>query len=51
MKEIIKFSQGINKEGRDFWKEHGFTFTGVFDLNENSDSMKILKAYVSRKNN
>lgn len=37
------------KEGRDFWKKYGFTFLGIFDLNDKSDSIKILKAYQQSK--
>jgi len=33
------------KEGREFWKKNGFTFAGVFDLKDGSNSMKVLKSY------
>jgi hypothetical protein len=34
------------QKGRDFWKENGFSFRGEFDLDDNSESMMILKKYM-----
>lgn len=37
------------KEGRDAWKEHGDTMSMKFDLNENSQSRRVLAAYLKEK--
>ena len=36
-------------EGRSWWKQNGTTFRAVFDLNEGSQSRKVLDAYVAAK--
>ena len=46
----IKSATSLNKlmtfkKGRDFWKQNGFTFEGLFDLSDKSDNIKILKNY------
>lgn len=33
------------KEGREWWRENGFAFNGVFDLSDDSVSMEILNEY------
>lgn len=33
-------------QGRDWWREHGRTFDGVFDLTASSPSMRALRAYL-----
>lgn len=33
------------EKGRKWWKENGFSFNGVFNLDDNSESMKILNNY------
>lgn len=37
------------KEGREFWREHGAGFEGVFSLKKGSRSRKILEAYRKAK--
>jgi 8-oxo-dGTP pyrophosphatase MutT (NUDIX family) len=44
LSELVSF-----KEGADYWKEEGFTFDGVFDMKDNSTSMKMLNSYVQRR--
>jgi hypothetical protein len=39
-----------SQEGRDWWKNNGGAFNGVFDLTENSYSMETLDEYVKNKN-
>jgi hypothetical protein len=34
------------QKGRDYWKKNGFKFYGKFDLDDNSESMMILKKYM-----
>jgi len=38
------------EKGREYWKNYGFSFHGVFDLSKDSDSMFILKKYINNKN-
>ena len=45
LSELMSF-----EEGRQFWKENGFEFSGHFLLADNSDSMFILKKYMENKN-
>lgn len=37
------------KEGLAFWKKNGWEWNGFFDLNDNSESMKILGRYLVEK--
>lgn len=37
------------KEGAEFWRKEGFTFSGVFDLREGSSSMKLLNNYIQTR--
>jgi len=37
------------KEGRNFWKAHGGSFDGVFDLEEGSVSRRVLEGYAKEK--
>lgn len=37
------------QEGRDFWKENGFEFEGVFDLEDNSLSRLIFEKYLQTR--
>jgi len=40
----------MSDKGRKWWREYGFSFTGVFDLDDNSENMKIFKNYIDEKN-
>ena len=35
--------------GKEFWKKHGSTFAGKFDLKEGSESLKIMRAYMEER--
>jgi hypothetical protein len=37
------------KKGRDFWKAHGGSFDGFFDLEEGSVSRRVLEGYAKEK--
>jgi 2'-5' RNA ligase len=37
------------KEGRDWWKEHGESFSATFDLTQSSTSRQVLDEYVKQK--
>lgn len=50
VKEIKVSEMMKTAEGRSWWKENGSSFSGTFDLNPNSQSRKVLDAYVQAKN-
>lgn len=37
------------EEGRKFWKDFGFAFKGIFDLEDKSDSINNLNNYLNEK--
>ena len=39
------------EEGKKFWKRNGRSFNGVFNLQDGSKSMAILKKYMEEKEN
>ena len=39
-----------SKDGLDFWIAEGFSWQGIFDLIPNSESYRILREYMERKN-
>ena len=40
----------MSNDGKQFWEKNGFPWMGYFDLSNNSESEKILTAYIENKN-
>ena len=52
VKSVKSLSQMMSfPAGRQFWKEHGFPFSGVFNLADGSSSMRTLEQYNEGKKN
>lgn len=48
-KEKTVFELVSTKEGLDFWEKNGNSWSGEFDLKENSQAMKNLKEYLNKR--
>ena len=47
--KVNLFKMMSTKIGRDYWRDHGSSFDGVFDLNPKSISSRVLSAYAKEQ--